>query len=141
MISFRYLQVKDDGEIRKLFTQLTKNPVDFDVEFLVNHKFAYCRVMEDDGRIIGFAALIVHPVPTKGLVARVEDVVLDKEYRGRGLGKKIMEDLIEIAKSLKIQIIILTSNPKRIPARNLYESLGFNLIDTGVFLLKIDNQY
>ena len=97
--------------------------------------------MEDDGRIIGFAALIVHPVPTKGLVARVEDVVLDKEYRGRGLGKKIMEDLIEIAKSLKIQIIILTSNPKRIPARNLYESLGFNLIDTGVFLLKIDNQY
>ncbi len=93
--------------------------------------------MDDDGKIIGFAALIIHPVPTKGLVGRVEDVVIDEGYRGQGLGRKIMEDLIDIAKREKIEILNLTSNPKRIPARKLYESLGFELSETGVFWMKL----
>lgn len=136
MITIRDLKTDDKKEIEKLFTQLTKKPVKLDPVFLTEHKFSHCRVMEDDGKVIGFAALIIHPVPTKGLVGRVEDVVVDEGYRGQGLGRKIMEDLVDIAKREKIEVLNLTSNPKRIPARKLYESLGFELSETGVFWMK-----
>ncbi len=48
-----------------------------------------------------------------------------------------MEDLIDIAKQEKIKVLNLTSNPKRVPARKLYESLGFELSETGVFWIKL----
>lgn len=137
MITIRDLKVEDKRELEKLFTQLTKKPIKLDPVFLTENRFSHCRVMDDDGKIIGFAALIIHPVPTKGLVGRVEDVVIDEEHRGQGLGRKIMEDLIDIAKREKIEILNLTSNPKRVPARKLYESLGFILSETGVFYIKL----
>ena len=137
MITIRNLQVEDKKKLEKLFTQLTKKTIEFDPAFLTENRFSHCRVMKDSKKIIGFAALIIYPVPTKGLVARVEDVVVDKKYRGRGLGKRIIKDLIDITKKEKIEILNLTSNPSRIPARKLYESLGFQLSDTGVFWMKL----
>lgn len=136
-IKIRDLKIEDRENLEKLFTQLTDKPLNFDPDFLTKHEFAHCRVMEDSGKIIGFAALIIHPVPVKGLVARIEDVVVDEKYRGQGLGRKAMEDLLEIAKSEGIDMINLTSNPKRTAARKLYESLGFQLSETGVFWIKL----
>lgn len=135
MISTRELKKEDREELEKLFTQLTDKKINFNPEFLIEHTLSHCRVMEDEGKIIGFGALIIHPVPVKGLVARIEDVVVDEGYRGQGLGRKLMEDLISIAEREGINTINLTSNPERIPARKLYESMGFKLSDTGVFKL------
>ncbi|MDD3498468.1 MAG: GNAT family N-acetyltransferase [Candidatus Moranbacteria bacterium] len=137
MITIRDLEIEDKKYLENLFAQLTQKPVKLDPVFLKESDFSHCRVIDDDGKIIGFAALIIHPVPTKGLVGRVEDVVIDEKYRGRGLGRKIMEDLIDIARREKIEILNLTSNPRRVPARKLYESLGFQLSDTGVFWMKL----
>lgn len=137
MITIRDLKIEDKKELEKLFTQLTQKPIKLDSVFLTENRFSHCRVVDDNDKIIGFAALIIHPVPTKGLVGRIEDVVIDTDYRGKGLGRKLMEDLIDIAKREKIEILNLTSNPKRIPARKLYESLGFTLSETGVFWMKL----
>jgi ribosomal protein S18 acetylase RimI-like enzyme len=48
-----------------------------------------------------------------------------------------MNALIELAKEKKLKKLQLTSSPKREVARALYKSLGFELIDTGVFILNI----
>lgn len=136
-IQIRDLKIEDKKYLKDLLKQLTNKSLNFNTQFLIDHSFSHCRVMEDDGKIMGFASLIIHPVPTKGLVARVEDVVVDEKYRGQGLGRKIMNDLIDIARKEKIETINLTSNPKRIAARKLYKSLGFKLSDTGVFEMKL----
>ncbi|OGZ30519.1 MAG: hypothetical protein A3J00_03510 [Candidatus Niyogibacteria bacterium RIFCSPLOWO2_02_FULL_45_13] len=66
-------------------------------------------------------------------IAEIHDVVVDKEYRGRGLGEKITLALIEDAKrfakvkNAKIKLY-LTSRPSRVVANKLYEKLGFELV-------------
>ena len=63
--------------------------------------------------------------------------MLLKNVEGRGFGREIMNELIELAKEKKLKKLQLTSSPKREVARALYKSLGFELIDTGVFILNI----
>jgi len=70
-------------------------------------------------------------------VGVVEDVVVDKNYRRMGLGTKLMEKLLEKGKELKVFAVELTSNPQREGARRLYQKLGFELLETGVFRLTL----
>ncbi len=137
MFNIRKFEIKDAEKIKELFKELTDKPINFQAELLVNNKAIHCRVLESEGDIIGFASLTMYPVPTKGMIGRIEDVVVSSVYRGGGLGRKLMEDLIEIAKQEKLEYLNLTSNPNRIAARNLYESLGFQIAETGFFWIKL----
>lgn len=138
MTKFRKLKLTDKKEIEKIFEQLVGEKVKVNIKSLLEDKGANCIVLEEDKKLIGFASLIVHAVPSEGSVARVEDVIILDTHRGKGYGKKIMEELIKIAKKKKVKKINLTSNPKRVEARNLYASMGFELYETGVFRMKIE---
>ncbi|MFC1644557.1 GNAT family N-acetyltransferase [Patescibacteria group bacterium] len=133
MPKIRDLQKDDQSALEQLFIQLTSKEVVLDIEGLIENPASHCRVLEEDDAIVGTATLVTYLIPTKGLVGRIEDVVIDESQRGKGLGRVIMEDLIELAKQKGVQALSLTSNPQRIPARRLYESLGFEIYDTGVF--------
>lgn len=135
---FRKLKLIDKKEIEKLFEQLTGDKIKINIKLLIKDTGANCIVLEENKKIIGFASLIVHQVPSEGYVARVEDVIILDTERGKGYGRKIMEELIKIAKKKKVKKINLTSNPKRIEARNLYSSMGFELYETGVFKMRIE---
>lgn len=104
------------------------------VESAMSHFFA---LMTNDGRIIGCATLCVFDSPT-GRKASVEDVVVSSQYRGLGLGKKLMEHVIEYArKELKNVDIHLTSRPHRVAANELYKQLGFQQKQTNVYVMKV----
>jgi ribosomal protein S18 acetylase RimI-like enzyme len=68
---------------------------------------------------IGFSSLI--PVDTSGWIPYVG---IDPHYQGRGLGKKLMEKILEIAKELNLKTIELCSSRKGI---YFYQSLGFKI--------------
>ena len=138
MPKFRKLKSSDKKDIEKLFIQLVGEKVKISIKSLIRDKSANCIVLEDEKKVVGFGALIVHQVPSEGYVARVEDVIISDTERGKGYGRKIMEELIKIAKKKKVKKINLTSNPKRVEARNLYSSMGFEIYDTGVFRMKIE---
>ena len=53
------------------------------------------------------------------------------------MAKKLTEELIKIAKNKKVKKINLTSNPKRVEARKLYQNMGFEIYDTGVFRMEL----
>ena len=137
MYKIRPMELKDEEKVRELFKDLTKLPVNFKPEILVDNKSIHCRVLESEGDVIGFASLALYPVPTKGMVGRIEDLVVDNLYRGGGLGRRLMEDLIEIAKKEKLEYLNLTANSTRVAARNLYESLGFQIAETDFFWMKL----
>ena len=71
-----------------------------------------------------------------GVWAFIEDVVVDKDYRGQGLGEGIMLALIKRAKNRKIEGIRLTSRPERVAANRLYKKLGFKLKRTNYYALE-----
>ena len=88
----------------------------------------------DDGRIVGCASLCVtrHPLGQKGMV---EDVVVSSEYRGRGIGRLLMEHIVDYAQGLAPIELCLTSRPARVSANKLYRAIGFQPYQTNVYKL------
>lgn len=87
-------------------------------------------------RIIGCATLCVFHSPT-GTKASIEDVVISSEYRGQHLGRQLVEYVIEQARAYAPIELMLTSNPKRIAANGLYQSLGFKRKETNCYRMTI----
>jgi len=82
------------------------------------------------GLEVGHAYLFVI-VNDKNVYGHVEDVVVSEQYRGQGLGKRLMEEIEVRANAHGCSCLRLTSNPSRIAARRLYESLGFEPVSEG----------
>jgi ribosomal protein S18 acetylase RimI-like enzyme len=68
-----------------------------------------------------------------GTEARVEDVVVDEAARGTGVGRGLVVAALEAAAAYDARYVDLTSAPRRMAARRLYQSLGFEARETGVF--------
>ena len=70
----------------------------------------------DEKHIIGCATLCVFESPT-GRKASVEDVVVLPAYRGQGIGRTLLQRIIDFAKNKLAPIDLrLTSNPTRTEA-------------------------
>ncbi len=107
------------------------------LETLVRHKrMAIFVSSSDDGAITGMLTLTHCPTLT-GNKYWIEDVIVDDEFRGRGIGRSLVQAAVNHLKEKeKFPVLYLTSNPSRIQARNLYRSEGFEEYETGVFRLK-----
>ena len=91
----------------------------------------------DEKHIIGCATLCVFESPT-GRKASVEDVVVLPAYRGQGIGRTLLQRIIDFAGGKLSPIDLrLTSNPTRTEANALYQDLGFVKRDTNVYMLKL----
>ena len=86
--------------------------------------------------IIATGTLLVSASPT-GRKAHIEDVVVSQAYRGRHLGRKLLEHLLEEARKYAPISVHLTSRPSRESANMLYRSLGFVKRDTNVYKLEL----
>lgn len=93
-------------------------------------------VILDGERIIGCATLCVFHSPT-GTKASIEDVVVSSAYRGQHLGKQLMEYVLNQAKAYAPIELHLTSNPMRVAANHLYQSLGFQRKETNCYQMTI----
>jgi ribosomal protein S18 acetylase RimI-like enzyme len=90
----------------------------------------------DRKEIIGSLTLVLFRIPT-GICARIEDVVVDTEFRGAGVGKALCQSAIELATAAGAQTVDLTSNPSREDANRLYKSFGFTLRNTNAYHFKV----
>ncbi len=93
-------------------------------------------VAKDGERIVGVATLYVVQKIGK-IIAYIEDVVVHSDYRGQGLGEKIMMYLIDEAKRRGVRSIGLSSRPARVAGNKLYRKLGFVQKDTNVYRLAL----
>ncbi len=122
----------------ELLSQLTSSELAFsqkDLERIVASKSSILFTALDEtlnNKIVGILTLVLVDIPT-GMLAKIEDVVVDKTARGRGIGEAITLAAIQRAKELGITKIDLTSNPKREAANRLYQRLGFKQRTTNVY--------
>lgn len=86
----------------------------------------------DGDRIVGSLTLVVFPIPT-GLRAWIEDVVVDGDARGKGVGAKLNQAAIDLAREAGATTVDLTSRPSREAANRLYQRLGFKERETNVY--------
>lgn len=68
--------------------------------------------------------------------AHIWGMFVSKDYRNKGIGKMLLEKLIDQAKQiLQVQKISLDVNPEQVTAVKLYSSLGFQGDGTRKFLM------
>lgn len=126
----------DVNSLRRQLSTDAKNVTLTTLKKVLEHPDIEIWVAKEDGHIVGMVALFLM-LKLSGLVSRTEHVVVDERYRGRGLGKALMNKLIERARARRARGIELTSNPSRTAANVMYQNLGFKKRDTNVYRLKL----
>lgn len=78
-------------------------------------------VAETENRIIGFALYYIRYSTWKGQAMYLEDILVTQKMRGKGIGKLLMDRLIEEAKEKKFNRIIWQVLEWNEPAINFYK--------------------
>jgi [ribosomal protein S18]-alanine N-acetyltransferase len=82
-----------------------------------------CWVMESDGALLGYAVLSVAAGE-----AHVLNVCVAPERQGEGLGRRMLQRLVELARWHRAERVFLEVRPSNPVAIALYDSAGFNEI-------------
>ena len=126
--------------IRLLIEQLTGRDSSFGEEELrqtLQDSASRLFVMHHNDNIVGMITLGIYFCPT-GRKVWIEDVVIDRVLRGKGLGQRLVEFAINYVKeNLSPCSLMLTSRPSRIAANKLYQKAGFEQRQTNVYKIDI----
>ena len=95
---------------------------------ILEDKFYRLIVYETDDKIVGTALLLVQKNLSHGgrPYGHIENVVVDSSYRGKGIGKEMLEYLINEARKYNCYKVILNG---RKGTEGFYESAGFKRTD------------
>lgn len=93
-------------------------------------------VAEHQGSVLGTCQLtFIRQLSYGGcLVAQVESVYVDSAHRSQGVGRRLLQHMIELARERGALRVQLTSNLKRERAHRFYERLGFRATHHGMKL-------
>ena len=80
-----------------------------------------CWVSECDGQVMGYAVLMV--VLDE---AHLLNISIAKSFQGRGMGRCLLEHMIDVARGHGGQTLFLEVRPSNKSALALYDSMGFN---------------
>ena len=88
-------------------------------------------VAVDDNKIVGSTTLLVEQkfIHDGGLVGHIEDVVVRKDYEGKGIGIKLVTSLLERAKEKNCYKTILDCKDD---VKQFYERIGFKRESNGM---------
>ena len=101
----------DDFWIENILTSEIKNE---------NTKYIKASI---ENKIVGFAGILINYDDI-----HVMNIVVRKDCRNNGIGKILMEALIELAKKENKESLTLEVNEKNIPAIKLYEKFNFEIL-------------
>jgi len=82
---------------------------------------SYTIVLDED-RLVGFVALHIHSV----FLAEVRSLIVDKNYQKKGIGKKLINRLLDEAKSLNVRDVFTLTYQKE-----FFLKMGFVEIPKG----------
>lgn len=96
---------------------------------------SYILVAEVNGTLIGFINFTTRrTLLHTGLSGLIDELVVNKNYRGKGIGKQLIYSAIEKCKHLGCCEVEVTTEFANINAREFYSSCGFE--ERGVILEK-----
>ena len=122
MIKISDFKEKDFSSVKNLLIDGFSKNFDNDINLnFINNQSNFGFVAINNETIIGFASIhIIEKLNRRSCL--IEDVVVDKSERGKGVGKLLIEHLINFSKSKSCDKIILNSKESNIP---FYNKLGF----------------
>jgi len=110
--------IKDN--LQKDFDEFWNNNILKEELLNPNTKYIFAK---DNDKIIGFAGILI-TIDS----AEIMNIVVRKDERKKGIGKRLLQELISIAKNEKVDNIFLEVNFSNVPAKKLYDNIGFRII-------------
>jgi ribosomal-protein-alanine N-acetyltransferase len=92
----------------------------YKIEEDIKNDYVHIYVYEEDNNVLGFIHIENHFEITD-----VINIAVDKNYQGKGIGKKLLQYVIDNTEAEKIMLEVKVNN---IAAIKLYESMGFKQI-------------
>jgi len=92
-------------------------------EIIKNEKYHLIGAKENGELLGSMLAIVCNSITTPFLV--IEDVIVKEGLRGKGIGRKLMNKIDEIAEENKCDYAILISSSFRKGAHKFYEAVGF----------------
>lgn len=149
-LTFRLATTEDLPEIIKMLADDVYGAVRENSTTIVSDKYlnAFKKIQEDPNQELTVAEINGNKVATFQLTfiqylnfegtlrAQIEAVRTHSEYRGQGIGTKILIYAINRAKEKGCHLVQLTSDKRRTEAIKFYERLGFKASHEG-FKLKL----
>jgi len=123
-MKIRELAKSDYNQVIELWTKSLSNK--FDNEINTSHLSdpgSITLVSVDNNTITGVASLYIIKKLTRTL-GLIEDVAVNENYRGKGIGKKLVEKLIGLAADKKCDKTVLNSSEQN---SEFYKKIGFEI--------------
>jgi glucosamine-phosphate N-acetyltransferase len=105
--------VEDNGRAEKILSEIKSCPF---------HRIFVA--VKDDGQIIGSTTLLIEQkfIHDGGKVGHIEDVTVNKNYEGKGIGSALVRNAMDFAKQNDCYKVILVCSDKNI---QFYKAIGF----------------
>ncbi len=126
-----------ETQIVGLYAQLNPSKTNFTVKEVLQASNPVVFVVCKEGDTVCGMALMAYYTVVSGHRGMIEDVVVDENYRQKGIGRNLMLKLLECAKEKGLDEVFLFTGHHRQAAISMYTSLGFELRQSGLYNLRL----
>lgn len=120
-IQIRYIEEKDAAKVAELEKKYFSLPWSYDsIIKEVNNKASIFGVAVYREKVVGYGGMML-----AGIEGYITNIVVDEKYRRNGIGKKIVQFLLEEGTKKNIEDFTLEVRVSNKEAISLYEGLGF----------------
>lgn len=125
------IQLEDLDSVYSLLNELYDSKIDYDI---FSKKYIECLkdanvygiVIKIDDKVVGvLISRIIDKLVRNNRTLFIDDLIIDKGYRRKGYGKKLLSQAIDFAKNNDCRAVELTSHIENIGAHKLYQEAGF----------------
>lgn len=122
----RVLELWDQVDDEWHLTPMAQRSIRRNLEATVDNASAFCLVAEDEGEVRGFVTVgfTSHPV-MPGRAADVEELKVDRDHRGRGLGRELLQEAVRWIHNAGLSQIRAHISEDQRSAAKLFRELGF----------------
>lgn len=132
------IECDDIHKVARLVAQLDPSARVSEFTYLAAQHDGFVYKEYDGDNLVGLGSIFPRQTMLRKQ-AVVEDMIVSASQRGKGLGRKILNELVLWAKSNGVEVIELTSHPSRVAANELYKKYGFKLHPTNHYLYREEN--
>ncbi|KIQ19979.1 GCN5 family acetyltransferase [Flavobacterium sp. MEB061] len=132
-VEIRKVEKQDLDFVYKSICELENEELDFKVfkeifnENISNSKNLYL-IAENENEGLGFISFhtqnLLHHC---GRVGEIQEFFIHKSHRGKGIGRQLIEKIMQYANQNNLKSIEVTTNRRRVENVLIYENLGFTL--------------
>ena len=132
-MNVRFLEIKDIDQVIELWDNAFSSRYDKEKCLTnVSDPNSITLIAEKDDTIIGVASLYIIQKLTRKL-GLIEDVAVNKNYRGNGTGKLLVENLVQLSFKNNCDKTMLNTSESNVP---FYEKIGFEKKEVQMIIRK-----